>query len=153
MVIVAPHTSNWDFLVGVGALFSLGLRISFLGKDSIFRGPTGRIVRWLGGVPVDRSVSRDRVTEMVDTFRDHERLVFGLAPEGTRKRVTEWKTGFYHVALGAKVPIVPVAFDYAKKAIIIGPPVYPTGDATREIANIRKFFSGVTAKRPENFVP
>jgi len=153
VVIVAPHTSNWDFLVGVGALFALGLRISFLGKDSIFRGPTGRIVRWLGGIPVDRSVRRDRVAEMVETFREHDSLVIGLAPEGTRKRVTEWKTGFYQMALGAKVPIVPVAFDYARKAIIIGPPVYPTGDATREIANIRKFFSGVTAKRPENFEP
>jgi len=93
------------------------------------------------------------VAEMVETFRQHDSLVIGLAPEGTRKRVTEWKTGFYQMALGAKVPIVPVAFDYARKAIIIGPPVYPTGDATREIANIRKFFSGVTAKRPENFEP
>ena len=153
VLIVAPHTSNWDFFVGVGALFALGLRLSFLGKDSLFRGPPGRILRWLGGIPIDRSVSRDRVTEMVDTFREHDRLIFGLTPEGTRKRVNEWKTGFYHVALGAKVPIVPVAFDYARKAVIIGPPFYPTGDATGEIANIRGFFSGVTAKRPENFAP
>lgn len=153
VLIVAPHTSNWDFFVGVGALFALGLRVSFLGKDSLFRGPAGPILRWLGVMPIDRSVSRDRVTEMVDTFREHDRLIFGVTPEGTRKRVTEWKTGFYHVASGAGVPIVPVAFDWARKAVIIGPPFYPTGDATREIATIRGFFSGVTAKRPENFAP
>ncbi len=151
VLIVAPHTSNWDFFVGVGALFSLGLRVSYLGKESIFRGPTGRIMRWLGGIPVDRSVSRDSVTEMVDTFHGRDRLVFVFTPEGTRKRVEEWKTGFYHVAFGAKLPIVPVAFDYGRKAVIIGPPFYPTGDADRDIAKLRRSYSGVTARRPENF--
>ncbi len=151
VIIVAPHTSNWDFLVGVGALFGLHLRVAYLAKDSVFRGPMGAIMRWLGGIPVDRSVSRDRVTEMIDTFRAHDRLVFVFTPEGTRKRVTEWKSGFYHVALGAGVPIVPVAFDYGKKAVIIGPPFYPTGDAGGDIKKLRGFYAGVTAKRPENF--
>jgi len=153
VIIVAPHTSNWDFLVGVGALFGLHLRVAYLAKDSLFRGPMGAIMRWLGGIPVDRSVSRDRVTEMIDTLRAHDRLVLVFTPEGTRKRVTEWKTGFYHVAAGAGVPIVPVAFDYGKKAVIIGPPFYPTGDAGGDIAFLRRFYSGVTARRPENFVP
>jgi 1-acyl-sn-glycerol-3-phosphate acyltransferase len=152
VLIVAPHTSNWDFFVGVGALFGLGLRLSFLGKDSIFVQPAGAILRWLGGMPVDRSVSGDRVTQMVDAFNKHDRLIFGLTPEGTRRRVSEWKTGFYHVAAGAKVPIVPVAFDYGKKAVIIGEPFHPTGDVAGDIAKLRAFFADVTAKRPENYV-
>ena len=153
VVIVAPHTSNWDFFVGIAAVFALGLRISFLGKDSIFRGPPGAILRWLGGIPVDRSVSRDRVSEMVEVFGDHERLVVGVTPEGTRKRVTEWKTGFYHVACGAGVPIVPVAFDYAKKTVMLMEAFNPTGDVEGDIAKLRRLYSGVTARHPENFVP
>ncbi|HUQ19322.1 MAG TPA: lysophospholipid acyltransferase family protein [Gemmatimonadaceae bacterium] len=153
VLIVAPHTSNWDFFVGVGALFGLGLRVSFLGKDSIFVPPFAQILRWLGGIPVDRSISRDRVAEMVDAFNSHDRLILGLTPEGTRTRVQEWRTGFYHVAVGAKVPIVPVAFDYGKKALIIDEPFYPTGNATAEIATLRAWFANVTPKRPENFAP
>ena len=153
VVSVAPHTSNWDFFVGIAAVFALGLRISFLGKDSIFRGPQGLILRWLGGIPVDRSVSRDRVSEMVEVFGEHARLVVGVTPEGTRKRVTEWKTGFYHVARGAGVPIVPVAFDYAKRTVMLMNPFYPTGDADGDVAKLRALYSGVTARHPENFVP
>jgi 1-acyl-sn-glycerol-3-phosphate acyltransferase len=153
VLIVAPHTSNWDFFVGVGALFGLGLKLSFLGKDSLFVPPAGSILRWLGGMPVDRSVSHDRVAEMVDAFKRHDRLVFGLTPEGTRRRVEEWKTGFYHVAVGANVPIVPVAFDYGKKAIVIGEPFHPTGNASADFAKLRSFFADVTPKRPENFAP
>jgi len=151
VVIVAPHTSNWDFFVGVGALFSLGIRIQFLGKDSAFRGPMGPIMRWLGGIAVDRSVSKDRVSATVAAFNARDRLVLGVAPEGTRKRVAKWKTGFYHVALGAGVPIVPVAFDYRRKAVVMGDPFYPTGNVEDDIAKLRQNFAGVTARRPENF--
>ena len=151
VVIVAPHTSNADFFVGVAALFSLGLRLSFLGKDSIFRGPMGPIMRWLGGIAVDRSVSKDRVSDSIAAFNSRDQLVMGVTPEGTRKRVPHWKTGFYHVAHGAGVPIVPVAFDYAKKAVIFGNPFTPTGDADGDIAQLHQFYAGVTAKRPENF--
>ena len=151
VVIVAPHTSNWDFFVGVGALFSLGIRISFLGKDSIFRGPGGLIMRWLGGIPVDRSVSRDRVAEMVDVFKSRDHLVVGLTPEGTRKKVKEWKTGFYHVAKGAQVPILPVAFDYARKTIVFFPPFNPTGDAKADIEFLKRLYRPSMARRPDKF--
>jgi len=151
VVIVAPHTSNWDFFVGIGAVFSLGIRISFLGKDSLFRGLQGPIMRWLGGIPVDRSVSRDRVAEMVDVFKSRDKLVVGLTPEGTRKKVSEWKTGFYHVAKGAQVPILPVAFDYSHKKIIFFPSFTPTGDATRDIAFLKGLFRPTMAKSRENF--
>jgi 1-acyl-sn-glycerol-3-phosphate acyltransferase len=151
VVIVAPHTSNWDFFVGVGALFALGIRISFLGKDSIFLGPAGLIMRWLGGIAVDRSVSRDRVAEMVDVFKSRDRLVIGLTPEGTRKKVSDWKTGFYHVAKGAEVPILPVAFDYSRKAIVFLPLFNPTGDAKADIEFLKRLYQPSMASRPDKF--
>lgn len=151
VVIVAPHTSNWDFFVGVGALFSLGIRISFLGKDSIFRGPLGPMMHWLGGIAVDRSVSRDRVAEMIDVFRSRDQLVIGITPEGTRKKVTDWRTGFYHVAKGADVPIVPVAFDYSRKTIVFFPPFKPTADAKADIAYLKGLYRPEMAQRPEKF--
>lgn len=151
VLIVAPHTSNWDFFVGVGALFSLGLRVSFLGKDSLFTGPKGPIMRWLGGIAVDRSVSKDRVAEMIEVFRNHDRLVVGLTPEGTRKKVKSWKTGFYHVARGAGVPIVPVYFDYSKKTVGIGPPFYPTSDVDSDIAYLQGLYHAEMGRRPEKF--
>ena len=151
VVIVAPHTSNWDFFVGIGAVYALGIRISFLGKDSLFRGPLGPMMRWLGGIAVDRSVSRDRVAEMVDVFRSRDQLVVALTPEGTRKKVAGWKTGFYHVAKGADVPIVPVAFDYSQKKIVFFPAFTPTGDANRDIDLLKSLFQPRMAQRPQNF--
>lgn len=151
VIIVAPHTSNWDFPVGVMALFAIGFRVSFLGKHSIFKWPLGPFMRWLGGIPVERYVSRDRVADSVAAFNGADSLILAIAPEGTRKLVTKWKTGFYHVAHGASVPIVPVSFDFAKKTIRIGAPFRTTGDQARDIGEIKDFFRGVVAKRPENF--
>lgn len=151
VAIVAPHTSNWDFFVGVGALFSLGIRVSFLGKDSIFRGPAGPIMRWLGGIAVDRSVSRDRVAEMVDVFKSRDRLVVGITPEGTRKKVSDWRTGFYHVANGARVPILPVAFDYTRKVIVFFPPLIPTGDAKADVEYLKGLYRPSMARQPDKF--
>lgn len=151
VVIVAPHTSNWDFTLGVAALFALGFKISFLGKHTLFKWPLGIFMRWLGGIPVERSVSRDRVGESVAAFNASDELVLAVAPEGTRKLVTQWKTGFYHVAEGAGVPIVPVAFDYGRKVINIGPPFHPAGDRDADIEALKDFYRGVVARRPENF--
>jgi 1-acyl-sn-glycerol-3-phosphate acyltransferase len=151
VVILAPHTSNTDFFVGVGAIFSLGIRVSFLGKDSLFGGLQGPIMRWLGGIAVDRSVSRDRVAEMVDVYKSRDRLVIGLTPEGTRKKVADWRTGFYHVAKGADVPILPVAFDYSRKRIIFFPAFRPTGDARADIEFLKGLYRPSMAKRPDNF--
>lgn len=151
VVIVAPHTSNWDFTLGVAALFALGFRVSFLGKHTLFKWPFGTFMRWLGGIPVERSVSRDRVSESVNAFNASEQLILAVAPEGTRKLVSGWKSGFYHVALGAGVPIVPVAFDYGPKVIRIGVPFRPTGDRGSDIAMLKEFYRGVIAKRPEKF--
>jgi 1-acyl-sn-glycerol-3-phosphate acyltransferase len=151
VVIVVPHTSNWDFTLGTAALFALGFRVSFLGKHTLFKWPLGVFMRWLGGIPVERSVSRDRVTETVGAFKASDQLILAVAPEGTRKLVTQWKTGFYHVALGANVPIVPVAFDYGRKTVRIGPAFRPTGDMEADFAELKSFYRDVVARRPENF--
>ena len=151
VIIVAPHTSNWDFPLGVAALFSLGVRLSFLGKHTIFKWPLGPFMRWLGGIPVERSVSRDRVSETIAAFNAADRMVLAIAPEGTRKRVEKWKTGFYHVAHGAGVPIVPVVFDFRTKTIRLEPPFRTTGDPSLDIPRIKEIFRGATGKNPENF--
>lgn len=151
VIIVVPHTSNWDFTLGVAALFALRFRVSFLGKHTLFKWPLGPFMRWLGGIAVERSVSRDRVQETIGAFNASEKLILAVAPEGTRKRVAQWKTGFYHVARGAGVPIVPVAFDYGRKTVRIGPPFRPTGDREADFAELKEFYRGVVARRPENF--
>lgn len=151
VLIVAPHTSNWDFFVGLWAYFALGFRISFLGKHTVFVWPFAPFLRWLGGIPVQREVSRDRVAEAVTAFNASEKMIFVLAPEGTRKYVPDWKTGFYYVADGAKVPIVPVAFDFERKIIRIHPPFWTTGDAAVDIGALKNFYRGVKGKHPKNF--
>lgn len=151
VIIVAPHTSNWDFFVGVAALFALGFNVSFLGKHTLFKWPLGIFMRWLGGIPVQRAERRDRVAESVGAFRSNEKLILAIAPEGTRKLVKQWKTGFYHVAHGAGVPIVPVAFDYGSKTVRLGAPFHTTGDIGVDMPELKKFFVGVVARHPGNF--
>lgn len=151
VIIVVPHTSNWDFIVGVGALFALGFRVSFLGKHTLFKWPLGTFMRWLGGVPVERSVSRDRVGENINAFKSADKMILAVAPEGTRKLVKDWKTGFYHVADGAHVPIVPVAFDYGTNTIRLHPRFWTTGDKESDISRLKDFYRTVVPKNPENF--
>jgi 1-acyl-sn-glycerol-3-phosphate acyltransferase len=151
VIIVVPHTSNWDFIVGCAALFSIGFKISFLGKHTLFKWPLGIFMRWLGGIPVERSVSRDRVGENVNAFNSAEKLILAVAPEGTRKRVKDWKTGFYHVAEGAHVPIVPVAFDYGTKTIKLFAPFRTTGNKESDIRQLKELYRNVVPRNPENF--
>lgn len=151
VMIIAPHTSNWDFIVGLWAYFALGFRGSFLGKHTIFKWPLGPFMRWLGGIPVERSVSRDRVSETVHAFERSKQLVLIIAPEGTRKFVPEWKTGFYHIANDARVPIVPVAFDFANRIIRVFAPFRPTGNADADIDALQNLYRGIKGKHPENF--
>lgn len=151
VMIVAPHTSNWDFPVGLWVLFALGFKGNFLAKHSIFRWPIGGFLRWLGGIPVERSRHSMRVRGTIDTFIKQERMILIITPEGTRKYVPEWKSGFYHIAEGAKVPIVPVVFDYAARAVRILPPFQPTGNRDGDIEELKNLYRGVKAKIPENF--
>lgn len=149
VIIIAPHTSNWDFMLGITAMFALGVRVSWLGKHTVFRPPFGALFRWLGGIAVDRTTRAGVVEQMVAAFRRRDALILGLAPEGTRRRVEGWKTGFYHIAVGAGVPVVPVTFDYPRRVIRLGASIAPTGDLAADMTSIRGFFErDVTAPRP-----
>jgi 1-acyl-sn-glycerol-3-phosphate acyltransferase len=150
VIIVAPHTSNWDFVVGVAAKLALGLRVLWFGKDTLFRFPFGVLLRRLGGMPVDRAASHDVVPEIIEQFARRERLILGLAPEGTRKRVERWRTGFYHIAHGAKVPILPVALDWESRTLKILAPFMTTGDIDGDVRQLQGRFSGVSGRRPKS---
>ena len=149
VAIVVPHTSNWDFAVGVAALFALGVDVRFLGKHTLFRWPLGAVMRWLGGIPVERSASHDVVDQTVAEFEHRDRMVLALAPEGTRRKVERWRTGFYYIALGAHVPIVPIAFDWGTRTIRIGAPFTPTGDLNTDLDVLATFYADVQGRRPE----
>lgn len=151
VVIVAPHTSNWDFPLGVIGLFALGVRLTFLAKHSLFRPPLGAVMRWLGGVPVKRVVREDTVAIEVGEFRRNDRWILALAPEGTRKFVDKWRTGFYNIAIGAEAPIIPVAFDYSTKTICIMRPYMPRGEMDSEVVELRRLYRKHWALKPDNF--
>jgi 1-acyl-sn-glycerol-3-phosphate acyltransferase len=144
---VAPHSSNWDFVHAVAVVFALGLRVSFIGKHNLFRGPLGRFMRWLGGMPVDRSRPNGLVDDMVSAFAQHDALWLGIAPEGTRTRVDGFKSGFYRIALGAGVPILPAALNYRERALILLPPIVPQPDVVRGVAELEALFEKHGARR------
>ena len=149
VLVGAPHTSNWDFILTMATLFSLSVRISWMGKSSLFRPPFGGIMKWLGGVPIERAGrSEGIVDQTIKAFNDHAQFVIAIMPEGTRSKVGEWKTGFYHIAQGANVPIVPVRFDYGRKVMGIGPSIPTTGDGTADIAVIRSTFDNIVGRHP-----
>ena len=149
VIIVGPHTSNWDFVFGVSAMFILGLKISWLGKQAIFRKPFGGILRWLGGIPIDRSSSHGVVDTMINQFKSMDKLILALAPEGTRKKVEKWKTGFYHIATGADVPILMAGIDYKNKNITFGPLVYPSGNLNADVEGMQLFFKNIRGKKSQ----
>lgn len=146
---VAPHTSNWDFFVGLCVKLALGLRLSFLGKHSIFVFPVKGILTWLGGIPVERSSAQGIVGQIVEQFQKREQLVVVIAPEGTRSKVVEWKKGFLHMASNAKVPVVPVAFCFATRSILISEPMDVGEDIEATLARIKNFTNKATGKNPE----
>ncbi len=147
VLIAAPHTSNWDFVVGIAAKIALGLGARWLGKDTLFRGPFGVVMRAFGGIPVDRASSNDVVRGIVDEFARRDRLALAIAPEGTRKAVERWRTGFYHIAHGAAVPIVPVALNWGERAIQIGTPFRTTGDLAADMRELQQRFARVPGRR------
>jgi 1-acyl-sn-glycerol-3-phosphate acyltransferase len=150
VVIVAPHTSGWDFVIGL--LFRKALRLErakYLGKHQLFKPPFGFFFRWLGGYPVDRSSSFNRVDQVVKIFNDYQEFALALSPEGTRKRVDKLKTGFYNIARKANVPIIMVAFDYKHKQAIIFQPFETTNDQQADFKKILDFFRPIEGKYPE----
>ncbi|MBI4911170.1 MAG: lysophospholipid acyltransferase family protein [Acidobacteria bacterium] len=143
VTIVAPHTSNWDFLLGVALLFALDLRVSWLGKHALFRRPFDGFLRWLGGIPVDRRVRSGVVGACAEAFAEAPSLMLALSPEGTRKGPGGWRTGFYWIAVAAGVPVFPVAFDFDRHRILFLPLFTPTGDLDQDLPKIQALFEGV----------
>ncbi len=152
VLVGAPHTSNWDLPYTLFIIFVLRGKIYWLGKESLFRRPFKGFFKWLGGIPIDRSKSKNIVAQTIQQFHQNEKLVLTIAPAGTRKRVTKWKTGFYHIAHGANVPIALGFLDYRRKAGGIGPVIYPTGNIDADMKSIRTFYDNVTAKYPEKSI-
>ncbi|MGQ4276958.1 lysophospholipid acyltransferase family protein [Pseudidiomarina sp. E22-M8] len=147
---VAPHTSNWDFFVGLCVMLALGLKLSFLGKHTIFRFPINRLLRWLGGIPIDRRAAQGVVGQMVNEFKQRHELVLALAPEGTRRKVSEWRKGFVHIARATQVPVVPVAFDFARKVVDICPPLMISGDIDSELVRVKQAVAHAVGKNPQH---
>lgn len=146
VVAVAPHTTNWDFIVGVLTLWSLDIKVSFLGKHTLFRGWFGRWMRSIGGIPVDRSQSHGVVGESVAAFNRVDRLVLAIAPEGTRQLDKGFKTGFLRIAQEAKVPVLLAYFDFSRKVVGFGPLFMPTDSVDADMKVILDFYRPIRGK-------
>jgi 1-acyl-sn-glycerol-3-phosphate acyltransferase len=152
VLIAAPHTSNWDLPMTLMVAFALELRPRWMGKASIFRWPFGPLMRWLGGIPVDRSQSNNLVASSAQAIRDAaEPLQLIVPPEGTRSKTRHWKTGFYYIAHSAQVPIVMAYMDYANKRSGLGPLFEPTGDVEADMTNIKAFYQHFKGKNADQF--
>jgi 1-acyl-sn-glycerol-3-phosphate acyltransferase len=147
VVAVAPHTSNWDFPTGAAVMFALDFKIAYIGKHTLFRPPFGRLFRWMGGIPVDRSVPNGMVDSSVKAFAQSDQLVLAIAPQGTRKPVPHFKTGFLRIARGAGVPVLLAALDYGTRSVRLGPLVFPGEDIEAERERMERHFGAFKGKR------
>jgi 1-acyl-sn-glycerol-3-phosphate acyltransferase len=149
VIMGASHTSNWDFLVFLGAVHALGRQVHFVAKHSLFKWPLGGFMRALGGVPVDRSAPQDLVSQIVAQFDAHDAFILVIAPEGTRSATHQWKTGFYQIAMKAGVPIVCAGPDYPSRRGVFGPLIHPTGNYGSDLKPAFAFFRTLTPRHPE----
>jgi 1-acyl-sn-glycerol-3-phosphate acyltransferase len=151
VLIVAPHTSNWDFPVGLMAKFALRLDVRFLAKRSLFWFPLGLFLRAMGGIAIDRSAAADVAATSAREFARREKLVLVITPEGTRSRVERWKSGFYRIALAAKVPMALAVFDYPARVVRLGPAFEATGNYEADLAAIQSHVKASMARHPGNY--
>lgn len=151
VIAVAPHTSNWDFIITMATALALGVKISFLGKHSIFVGPFGRLLQRFGGIAVRRDSAHGVVGQLVEQFALQQPLVLGIAPEGTRHKVAQFKSGFWQIAKGAGVPILPLGIDFKHKEVVVGELMQPSADFQADCAQMRLFFQQMVARYPQNF--
>ena len=149
ILVVMPHTSNWDFPVGLLVRCSLGKDFKYIAKSSLFKPPFGALFRALGGYPVDRSKSTRFVDAVAEIFNSKEEFVITITPEGTRKKVDHLKTGFYYLALQAKVPLVLTRMDWGRHEVAFSDPFYVSGDLEADLQKILPFFQRATGKHPE----
>ena len=148
IIIGAPHTSNWDFILFLGIIFRLKINVSYMGKVELFRSPIGRFFYYCGGIPVDRSKSTGLVEQTVEACEKADHFILVIAPEGTRHGVKEWKRGFYHIAKGAGIPIVLAKVDGRHKTVHVGEVFHPTEDMEADMKAIQDSFNGLVGVRP-----
>lgn len=149
VIIVVPHTSWHDFYIGVFVRSIIDTEINFVAKKELFNWPLGWYFKWMGGAPLDRSKSQNKVDSIVELFNSRKEFRLAMAPEGTRKKVSQWRSGYYYIANLAKVPIIPVSFDYKTKKVTIGEPFYTTENYDKDYNQLKSFFDGVVGKVPE----
>ena len=153
ILVAAPHTSNWDLPVMLLISMAIGIQLHWVAKDSLFKGWFGRYLRWLGGIPVNRASRTNFTEQVVRVFNNFEQLIIVISPEATRSRSDYWRTGFYHIAQGAKIPIALGFLDYGRKTGGIGPAIMPCGNIGDDFSVIREFYKDITGLKPENFGP
>ena len=153
VLVGAPHTSNWDAVVGMAAALAYGVEVYFYAKREAFRPPFGGVVRALGGIPVERSRPGGLVGQAVEAFGTRDAFLLGVTPEGTRAPVERWKTGFHAIARAAGVPLLLVPLDFRRKTIGPGPVVWPTDDLAHDLRVLADFFQDVWGKNPQNYSP
>jgi 1-acyl-sn-glycerol-3-phosphate acyltransferase len=147
IAIVAPHTSNWDFPIGISAVFALGLRVRFLGKDSLFQPPLGWLMRWFGGMPVIRESPQGAVGQVVAVIEAERAMFLAITPAGTRSSAAPWRSGFYHIAHAARVPILPIAFDGEHRVIRLFAPFETSGDYDVDLPRLHALYEGIRGIR------
>jgi 1-acyl-sn-glycerol-3-phosphate acyltransferase len=153
VLIAAPHTSNWDLPFMIAFAMAFGLRVSWMGKATLFRGSFGAFMRWLGGIPVFREDRRGKVEEMARWFAERQSLVLAIAPEGTRFRAPHWKSGFYWIAKEAGVPIVPSYLDFGTRTAGFGPPLVPSDSVASDMDRLRAVYAGKRGLFADGFGP
>ena len=151
VVIVAPHTSNWDGIFGVATVAGLDAKITFIGKHTAFRYGLGAFLRYMGGIPVDRSKPGGIIRDAIDQIKKIDGSLIAMSPEGTRSKVKEWITGFLRIAKELNTNIIPASLDFAKKEILLGKAFVPSGNNEEDIRALKEYYSVFTAKHPEKY--
>ncbi|MEM1269919.1 MAG: lysophospholipid acyltransferase family protein [Bacteroidota bacterium] len=152
IVVAAPHTSNWDFVMGMAGLFAMRLRMQWVGKHTLFRAPFGGFMRRLGGIPVNRTAKVGVTRQIAEAFDKTDKLLVAIAPEGTRSPSKKWRSGFYHMAVTAGVPILLAYLDYERRVMGFGPHFMPSGNQEEDMARMYEFYATIAPKFPENFL-
>ena len=148
VLIAAPHTSNWDAFYMIMVAFLFRVNLYWLGKHTLFNSPIGLLFRFAGGLPIDRSTPHGKVNQSIEIIKHSQRMVLAVPPEGSRKNVSYWKTGFYYIAEGASVPIVLGFLDYSRKRTGVGPAIMPSGNLAEDMNRIKEFYQPMVGKYP-----
>jgi len=153
VIIAAPHTSNWDFPLGILFMLTTDIKFRYMGKDALFKWPIKYIFEYLGGIPVDRSNRTNLTTRIANYIKSQDEVALALSPEGTRSKTEYWKSGFYYIALEAEVPIALATLDYGTKTLRVDDHIYPTGDIEKDMEYIQNYYKKAKAKYPEKQGP